>query len=67
MFVTEYVRYRRVKPPAGGRRPIAMRRTVVLGATGFVGQQAITYLANQPTKLRWAIAGRSEAKLLASR
>ena len=40
---------------------------ILYGATGFVGQQAITYLANQPTKLRWAIAGRSEAKLLASR
>ncbi len=40
---------------------------ILYGATGFVGQQAIAYLANQPAKLRWAIAGRSEAKLLASR
>ncbi len=40
---------------------------ILYGATGFVGQQAIAYLASQPAKLRWAIAGRSEAKLQASR
>jgi short subunit dehydrogenase-like uncharacterized protein len=40
---------------------------ILYGATGFVGQQAIAYLAKQSAGLRWAIAGRSEAKLLASR
>jgi short subunit dehydrogenase-like uncharacterized protein len=40
---------------------------ILYGATGFVGQQAIAYLAQQSAGLRWAIAGRSEAKLLASR
>ncbi len=40
---------------------------ILYGATGFVGQQAIAYLAKQRSGLRWAIAGRSEAKLKACR
>ncbi len=47
-----------------------MQRTfdlILYGATGFVGQQAIAYLSKQSKELRWAIAGRSEAKLLSSR
>jgi short subunit dehydrogenase-like uncharacterized protein len=41
---------------------------ILYGATGFVGQQAIAYLAQraQPST-RWAIAGRSQAKLEAAR
>ncbi len=37
---------------------------VVYGATGFVGQQAAAYIAQHaPVGFRWAIGGRSEAKL----
>jgi short subunit dehydrogenase-like uncharacterized protein len=37
---------------------------ILYGATGFVGQQAITYLAEHANShTRWAIAGRSSAKL----
>jgi short subunit dehydrogenase-like uncharacterized protein len=41
---------------------------ILYGATGFVGQQAIAYLAQRAdTKTRWAIAGRSQAKLESAR
>jgi short subunit dehydrogenase-like uncharacterized protein len=41
---------------------------VLFGATGFVGQQAMAYLAAHATPdMRWAIAGRSLAKLQAAR
>jgi short subunit dehydrogenase-like uncharacterized protein len=41
---------------------------VVLGATGFTGALTAEYLArNAPADCRWAIAGRSEAKLSAVR
>jgi short subunit dehydrogenase-like uncharacterized protein len=41
---------------------------VLFGATGFTGGLAAEYLArNAPAHLRWAIAGRSEAKLAAVR
>jgi short subunit dehydrogenase-like uncharacterized protein len=41
---------------------------VVLGATGFTGALTAEYLArNAPSDCRWAIAGRSEAKLAAVR
>jgi short subunit dehydrogenase-like uncharacterized protein len=41
---------------------------ILYGATGFVGQQAIAYLATHASwKTRWAIAGRSLAKLEAAR
>ncbi len=40
---------------------------ILYGATGFVGQQAVAYLAQHAAGLRWAIAGRSLAKLEASR
>jgi short subunit dehydrogenase-like uncharacterized protein len=38
---------------------------VLYGATGFVGQQAVAYLARACARqgFRWAVAGRSEAKL----
>jgi short subunit dehydrogenase-like uncharacterized protein len=41
---------------------------ILYGATGFVGQQAIAYLAQRAdANTRWAIAGRSQAKLEAVR
>jgi short subunit dehydrogenase-like uncharacterized protein len=42
---------------------------VLYGATGFVGRRAAAYLAQprERRKLRWAIAGRDEAKLAALR
>lgn len=41
---------------------------VLYGATGFVGQQAIAYLAEHSSQnVRWAIAGRSLTKLEAAR
>jgi short subunit dehydrogenase-like uncharacterized protein len=41
---------------------------VVYGASGFVGRQAVAYLAQHaPTSLRWAIAGRDESRLGAAR
>jgi short subunit dehydrogenase-like uncharacterized protein len=40
---------------------------ILYGATGFVGQQAIEYLAEHGgANLRWAVAGRSAAKLQSS-
>ena len=37
---------------------------ILFGATGFVGQQAIAYLAEHGGKsLRWAVAARSASKL----
>ena len=40
---------------------------VLYGATGFVGQQTVDYFAQQPdvkaSGLRWALAGRSKARL----
>ncbi len=41
---------------------------ILYGATGFVGQQAIAYLAQHANgNTRWAIAGRSKQKLEAAR
>ncbi len=41
---------------------------ILYGATGFVGQQAIAYLASHASSnTRWAIAGRSLSKLEAAR
>ena len=41
---------------------------ILYGATGFVGKQAIAYLAKHADQgTRWAIAGRSEGKLSAAR
>ncbi|MBC7375999.1 MAG: saccharopine dehydrogenase NADP-binding domain-containing protein [Burkholderiaceae bacterium] len=36
---------------------------VLYGATGFVGRQTVAYFAQHAGALRWAIAGRNEAKL----
>jgi short subunit dehydrogenase-like uncharacterized protein len=36
---------------------------VLYGATGFVGRQTVAYLAGHGSGLRWAVAGRSAAKL----
>jgi short subunit dehydrogenase-like uncharacterized protein len=50
-------------------KPSSARKydVVLYGATGFVGQQTVTYFSNlRPTvqkNLRWAIAGRNEGKL----
>ena len=38
---------------------------VLFGATGFTGQQAATLIAREMPDLRWAVAGRNEAKLRA--
>lgn len=39
---------------------------VVLGANGYTTSICAEYIAkNMPTNLRWAVAGRSEVKLLA--
>ncbi|OAQ98238.1 hypothetical protein LLEC1_05104 [Akanthomyces lecanii] len=39
---------------------------VVLGATGYTGQLTVEHIASSlPTTLKWAVAGRSEAKLQA--
>ena len=39
---------------------------IVLGATGYTGKLCAEYIStNLPTNLKWAIAGRSEKKLLA--
>jgi short subunit dehydrogenase-like uncharacterized protein len=40
---------------------------VLYGATGFVGRQAVAYFAEHAAGLRWALAGRSAAKLEAVR
>ena len=39
---------------------------VVFGATGYTGKLCAEYIStNLPTNLKWAIAGRTERKLLA--
>lgn len=39
---------------------------IVHGATGYLGSLVVQYLwANSPRTLRWAVAGRSEEKLVA--
>lgn len=39
---------------------------IVLGATGYTGQLCAEYITKSlPTNLKWAVAGRSESKLLA--
>ena len=39
---------------------------IVLGATGYTGKLCVEYISTSlPTNLKWAIAGRSERKLLA--
>jgi short subunit dehydrogenase-like uncharacterized protein len=40
---------------------------VIYGASGFVGRQAVAHLAEHAGSLRWALAGRSQAKLEAVR
>ena len=41
---------------------------VLLGATGFTGRLTAAYLARHaPRDCRWALAGRNQAKLAASR
>ena len=40
---------------------------VLYGASGFVGRQTVRYFAEQAAGLRWAVAGRSAAKLNALR
>ena len=60
--------------PAGAGKAAADRRrhdVVLFGATGFVGRQTVAYFAAHPqvrgTGLRWALAGRSMARLEAVR
>lgn len=39
---------------------------VLLGATGYTGKYCAEYISTSlPTNLKWAVAGRSEKKLLA--
>lgn len=39
---------------------------IVFGATGYTGKLCAKYISSSlPTNLKWAIAGRSEKKLLA--
>lgn len=47
------------------RRPIARRDldVVLFGATGFVGRQTVAHFAARAGGLRWALAGRSAARL----
>ncbi len=40
---------------------------VLYGASGFVGQQTVAYFAQHAGRLRWALAGRNEAKLKQAR
>ena len=40
---------------------------VLFGASGFVGRQTVAYFAAQAGGLRWALAGRSRARLEAVR
>ena len=48
--------------------PRARTYDIVLdGASGFVGRQTVAYLARHAGTLRWALAGRSEARLRAAR
>lgn len=47
-------------------RSVRQYDVVVLGATGYTGKLCAEHVSTSlPTDLRWAIAGRSEAKLLA--
>jgi short subunit dehydrogenase-like uncharacterized protein len=46
------------------RRPYDV---VLYGASGFVGRQTVAYFAQHAVKLRWALAGRNEAKLREAR
>jgi short subunit dehydrogenase-like uncharacterized protein len=46
------------------RRPYDV---VLYGASGFVGRQTVAYFAQHAGKLRWALAGRNEAKLCEAR
>ena len=49
-------------------RPAPRRHDIVLyGASGFVGRQTVAYLASHGAGLRWALAGRSPARLEAAR
>jgi short subunit dehydrogenase-like uncharacterized protein len=48
-------------PAAPARRPFDV---VLYGASGFVGRQTLAYFAQHaPARLRWAVAGRHEARL----
>ncbi len=40
---------------------------VLYGASGFVGRQTVAYFAQHAGRLRWALAGRNEAKLKQAR
>ena len=50
----------RAAKPAKARRSYDV---VLFGATGFVGRQTAAYFAERAGGLRWALAGRSRAKL----
>ena len=52
-------------PATEDLKPLPDRKydAVILGCTGFTGRLAAIYLAKNYSKLKWAIAGRSEAKL----
>ncbi len=51
-------------PANPGKRPFDV---ILYGASGFVGRQTVAYFAKHAGHLRWALAGRSRAKLEAVR
>jgi short subunit dehydrogenase-like uncharacterized protein len=51
-------------PPARAKRPYDV---VLYGASGFVGRQTVAYFAQHAGGLRWAVAGRTAARLQAVR
>ncbi|MFN7643505.1 MAG: saccharopine dehydrogenase family protein [Burkholderiales bacterium] len=57
----------RARRRAGGAAAAREFDIVVYGASGFVGRQAVAHLAAHAGSLRWALAGRSQAKLEAVR
>jgi short subunit dehydrogenase-like uncharacterized protein len=58
----------RAKPARARRTPSRRAYDVVLyGASGFVGRQTVAYFAQHAAGLRWALAGRTLAKLEAVR
>ena len=53
--------------PASPRPTQRAFDVVLYGATGFVGRQTVAYFAEHAGGLRWALAGRSAARLEAVR
>jgi short subunit dehydrogenase-like uncharacterized protein len=60
---------RQPRPAARGATAAAAREfdVILYGASGFVGRQTVAYFAEHGTGLRWALGGRSTARLEAVR